>query len=89
MEMVSNVDMMHLILVLFVSSYLSFLIDYFVLWDEKLVRELSRRSSKSKARALLHKLELPYKVQHSVNKGTIFSSNTDSDWLSKAQDLML
>jgi CTP:molybdopterin cytidylyltransferase MocA len=66
------------------------LIDYFVLWDEILVRELSRRTSKSKARALLHKLELlAREVQHSANKGTRFSLNTDSDWLSKVQDLML
>lgn len=63
--------------------------DYFVLWDEILVRELSRRTSKSKARALLHKLELARKVQHSVNKATRFSLNTDPDWLSKVQDLML
>ncbi len=89
MEMVSNVDLTHFIFVLFVSSYYSSLIDYFILWDEILIRELSRRSSKSKARALLHKLELPHKVQHSVNKATMFSLNTDSDWLSKAQDLML
>ena len=89
MEMVSNLDIMHFIFVLFVSSYHSTMIDYFVLWDEIIVRELSQRSSKSKARALLHKLELPHKVQHSVNKATMFSLNTDSDWLSKAQDLML
>ena len=89
MEMVSNVDMMNFILVLFISSCHSFMSDYFVLWDERLVSELGRKSSKSKARALLHKLELPHQVQHSVNKATGFSLYTDSDWLSKAQDLML
>ncbi|KAL3765869.1 hypothetical protein ACHAWU_005402 [Discostella pseudostelligera] len=65
--------------------------DYFVLWDERLIRQLSHCKDErtSKARALLHKLELPKKVQHSVNKATEFSPITDSEWLSKAQDLML
>lgn len=67
------------------------LVDYFALWDELLIRQLNHYKDKrtSKARALLHKLELPDKVQHSVQKKTTFNLNTKNDWLSNAQDLML
>ena len=65
--------------------------DYFVLWDEKILNHLIYGKDKhtSNARALLRKLELPQKVQQSVIKETIFSSNTNGNWLSEAQNLML
>ena len=65
--------------------------DYFVLWDEKILNHLIHGKDKrtSNARVLLRKLELPQKVQQSVIKETILSSDTNRNWLREAQNLML
>ena len=61
-----------------------------MLWDDKILNHLLHSTDKLtvKSRKLLHKLELP-RGASSVKKGSKFSRNADSKWLSKAQDLML
>lgn len=68
------------------------LIDYFVLWDERIIHHLMNSKDKltSKSRKLLNTLELPPdRETHSVKKGDNNSASRDNYWLSKAQDVML
>ena len=65
--------------------------DYFVLWDDTIIKHLmeSKDNLTSKARQELLRLELPTGVPHSVDKETKLAEHSDCKWLSKAQDRML
>lgn len=65
--------------------------DYCVLWDEEILENLLTNKDKltRKSRKLLHTLKVPQGGSYSVNKATKFAQNSDTKWLSKAQNLML
>lgn len=68
---------------------LSFPKDYFVLWDETMLNVLLAGKDKvtKKSKRLLHQLKLDGSSH--ANKKTKFSDHPDTNWLSKAQRIML
>ena len=72
-------------------SFLRLPTDYFVLWDKKILDHLLKSKDKltTKSRSVLRNLKLPDGVQPSVDKSTNYSTSSDRNWFTKAQDMML